>query len=329
MPQDNVQITITTADTVYTDFKSLPDSIKDQLNNVAYIDSIISSQEPAIAYNNTEDTDIVALWGLILIIALILYKLRGTSTQLEEEREASAKLEQERPIPQGFIYRGQSLKFSRETLHEVCVKYNSYYKQLNEENQTLFIDRLKEFIRLKDFYIMSADGFKEMPILVSAAAIQISLGLREYTFPYFSRIIIHQEEYIAYDPLRILIGNVQGKSIAISWKHFLEDYLNPTDGKNVGLHEMAHALQVQHLFQNYGFHNEFRKDYEHYDKIDDQVLQAERSSSSPLFDENALSNANEFWATSVELFFEKPAQLQLQYPGLYKSISNVLNQHTA
>ena len=109
----------------------------------------------------------------------------------------------------------------------------------------------------------------------------------------------------------------------------MEDYLNPADGKNVGLHEMAHALQVQHLFREEGYRNEFKKDYEHYDSIDDDILLAERTTSTKLFDENALSHPNEFWATSVELFFEKPHQLKQQYPQLYNSICIVLNQDTA
>ena len=116
-----------------------------------------------------------------------------------------------------------------------------------------------------------------MPILISASAVQITFGLKDFLLPYFSNIIIHPEEYFAYDPFRILVGNVQGHSISLSWKHFLLDYQNPTDGKNVGLHEMAHALQVQYLFRNPKRSNTFKEDYEHYDRIDDDVLNTQRT----------------------------------------------------
>lgn len=232
-------------------------------------------------------------------------------------------------LPDFLVYRGKDLLFSEAEVHAACRKYNPYYCRLSTEKQQLFVQRTGEFIYSKDFYILSQQGYKEMPILIAAAAVQISFGLEEYTFPHFSRIIIHPEEYLAYDPLRILVGNVQGNAITLSWKHFLEDYLHPSDGKNVGLHEMAHALQVQHLFQNYGYRNEFKEDYEHYDKIDDEALTAEKENTTGLFDKNALSNPNEFWATGVELFFEKPLQLQRHHPRLYEGICLVLNQDTA
>ena len=63
--------------------------------------------------------------------------------------------------------------------------------------------------------------------------------------------------------------------------------------------------------------------------IDDEILLAARHSGTTLFDENALSNSNELWATGVELFFEQPKHLQVQYPQLYHCISTVLNQDTA
>ncbi|MFT3979082.1 MAG: zinc-dependent peptidase [Ferruginibacter sp.] len=229
-------------------------------------------------------------------------------------------------LPSYHLYRGKDLEFSDTVLHHVCEKYNPYFRALSSDKKWLFLERLRHFLSLKDFYVVGGDAYKEMPILISAAATQISFGLQEYHFPHFSSIIIHPQEYIAYDPLRILIGNVQGSSITLSWKHFLEDYQNPSDGKNVGLHEMAHALQVQYLFQNYGYRNEFSTDYVHYDRIDDEVLLSEKSNHSSLFDDNALSNPNEFWATSVELFFERSREFYARHPRLYLSIVMVLNQ---
>ncbi|HLO38763.1 MAG TPA: zinc-dependent peptidase, partial [Lacibacter sp.] len=233
------------------------------------------------------------------------------------------------PTVRYLIYKGNELMFSDEELHTVCKKYNPYYQKLAVDKQSIFVERVQEFIHSKDFYICSSKGYKEMPILISASAVQITFGLKDFLLPYFSNIIIHPEEYFAYDPFRILVGNVQGHSISLSWKHFLQDYQNPTDGKNVGLHEMAHALQVQYLFRNPKRSNTFKEDYEHYDRIDDDVLNAEKTNGKRLFDENALRNKNEFWATSVELFFEKPVELKTQYPDLYESLRIVLNQDTA
>ena len=42
-----------------------------------------------------------------------------------------------------------------------------------------------------------------------------------------------------------------------SWRDFLEEYLDPSDSRNVGLHEMAHALRWENMIKNveYGFFN--------------------------------------------------------------------------
>lgn len=337
MPQDNFPITIATAETTYTvnsaeELQALPDSVKALIPPPATPQQVVFTEEELKAMSKPRyEVSPEFMIGALILFGLILYKARQALRQIEEEQEAEEKtaMASADPAPQCLIYRGEELAFSTEEVKRICGRFNPFFNKLDERKQLVFINRLGEFMFSKDFYIMSSHGYKEMPILVSAAAIQISFGLDDYLFPYFSRIIIHPEEYIALDPIRVLVGNVQGRNITLSWKHFLEDYKNPTDGKNVGLHEMAHALQVQHLFQNHGFRNEFKKEYEYYDKIDDEVLLAESTRSSELFDENALSNPNEFWATCVELFFEKPRELKEQYPRLYKSLCLVLNQDTA
>lgn len=259
----------------------------------------------------------------ILCFALVIVLIQNPHNQKETEQNNYTPDSQIKY----HLYKGKEFSFNKEELHFVCTKYNPYYAALKQTNQDFFLNRLEDFIKQKDYYIVGGDAYREMPILISAAAIQISFGLREYLCPYFSNIIIHPQEYIGYDPLRILIGNVQGDSITLSWKHFFEDY-QKADGKNVGLHEMAHALQVQYLFNTHRYNrrNEFRTDFEFYDKIDDDVLHSEKLKTDNLFDSNALSDPNEFWATSVELFFERPQELSIRHPRLYKSIVLVLNQ---
>ncbi|MBC7936530.1 MAG: zinc-dependent peptidase [Rhizobacter sp.] len=335
MPQQNYPITITTTDSVYTvnspeDVPYLPDSVQKIIKDFTATDSTAYVKEEPAYVTPAYEVSPAFITGALLLLIIIILKAKAALRQIDAERIAAEKAEaNETYIPHCLIYKGAEIEFSKAEVHSVCTKYNPFYNKLNAHQQDEFIRRLGEFIYRKNFYIMSSKGYREMPVLIAAAAIQISFGLADFLFPHFSRIIIHPEEYIAYDPLRILVGNVQGRSISISWKHFLDDYLNPTDGKNVGLHEMAHALQVQHIFQQQDFESEFKKDYENYDRIDDEILLAERHTGTTLFDENALSNANEFWATCIELFFEKPQQLQQQYPHLYSSIGTVLNQDTA
>ena len=340
MPQDSVSVKLTFKDSTFTvysleEYNALPDSLKGSPEQQYLIDSFYNAftlVEPTRAVEmedrNTDDEIPVPFILFFIFIGIVVFRQMRKHNNEQENAATISTNELEGGIT-CHTYPGRTLKFSTEEIHRVCKKYNPYFQKLGIEDQLLFAERVQRFIRSKDFYIYSPKGYREMPILVSAAAVQITFGLRDYLLPHFANIIIHPEEYIAYDPLRVLMGNVQGRSITLSWKHFLEDYQQPTDGKNVGLHEMAHALQVQYLFRKSKRSNAFKEDFEHYDRVDDEVLHAEKNKTSNLFDANALSNKNEFWATSIELFFEKPVVLKEQYPHLYSSICLVLNQDPA
>lgn len=339
MPQDPVSITLTFKDSTFTvhsleEYSLLPDSLKGSAEQQRVVDSILqlyTQVHPPFTQEEEFITDAdvqgpVILFFIFIAIMIIRQMRKDSNEQVNEPfsfgNDANTAIG-------CHTYPGRDLKFSTEEIHSVCIKHNPYFQKLSTEDQQLFTERVQRFIRSKNFYICAPRGYREMPILVSAAAVQISFGLKNYLLPHFSNIIIHPEEYFAYDPLRVLIGNVQGQSITLSWKHFLEDYQHPSDGKNVGLHEMAHALQVQYLFRNPRQGNTFKDDFEHFDRIDDDVLLSEQTKTTHLFDANALSNKNEFWATSIELFFEKPVELKEQYPHLYSSICRVLNQDPA
>lgn len=325
MPQDTIPFLITYGDTSFLlssmeEYNHLPDSLK-QPEVLQQIQIYLSENYPA--ETDTKDTPVVFM--LVSAFMFIMFMKMIWSAK-KELHKTIVENSDPNSADSCLTYKGAELHFGTEEIKSVCLKYNSYFRNLSPEKQSRFIERVQQFIRHKNFHIYSSKGYKEMPILISAAAIQISFGLSHFLLPHFSDIIIHPEEYFATDPLRILVGNVHGQSITLSWKHFLDDYQKPADGKNVGLHEMAHALQVQYLFRKSRGENEFKHDFEHYDRIDDKIRSEEKIKTNSLFDKNALSNQNEFWATSVELFFEKPADLKQDHPALYESICNVLNQ---
>ncbi|MFT3845277.1 MAG: zinc-dependent peptidase [Lacibacter sp.] len=333
MPQDSLSYIGTNGDTAY-----ISDTAGLKVIEVPYDKEAYSTARQKEQEYNTRTQTAVAYWfsilslvavGIIVLKMMLFpddYSLRSKNTD-NGETDYEGNEDNNDPSHNCLIYTGKDLRFSNNEVHTICSKYNNYYSNLNGEKKDIFISRLKKFLQTKTFYICSNKGYKEMPVLISAAAVQITFGLDEYLLSHFENIVIHPQEYIGTNPLRILEGNVQGNSINLSWKHFLEDYQNPSDGKNVGLHEMAHALQVQYLFNNNT--NGFKNDFAHFDKIDDYLLKTGNHFPDSLLDTNALSNKNELWAASVELFFEKPDDLKIQYPELYRSIATALKQDTA
>jgi len=229
--------------------------------------------------------------------------------------------------PDYLVYQGYQLEFSTEEFEKVLTKHLPYFSLLdNQEQREKFIKRVRKFMQRKMFVIHDKSGFKEMPILISASAIQLSFGLKKYLLPIFREIHIYPDEFVNYhQSLRIVIGNVSNNRINISWKHFLDGFKLP-DGVNVGLHEMAHAYHYQNFAASDDMDEVFMEGYKAFEERSRTALLYELSSLSSLYTLYGLSNEQEFWAESVEMFFEKTVELRALDRSLYHIISNTLNQ---
>ena len=245
----------------------------------------------------------------------------------ESEREIYAEqLERKKQTTRILVYNGRELKFTNEEIKAVLTKRFSFFDALGMEKKNIFINRLNKFMKQKYFKIHDKKGFKEMPIMLSATAIQLSFGLEDYLLPHYKEIHIFPQEFLGIQPsIRFLEGNVSGNCINISWKHYLEGYNKNDDGQNVGLHEMAHAYYCQFNFYNIN-KTIFTNDYNEFKKKAIIISLQEQNSSERIYTLNAFRNIDEFWAESVELFFEKPMVLKEKYPLLYEKVCVLLNQ---
>jgi MtfA peptidase len=232
-----------------------------------------------------------------------------------------------KPLKEYLTYNGWDLKFNEAQVIAVLQKRFAYFNALGLAEQKRFLTRHKKFMRSKIFKIHTYNGFKEMPILISATAIQLSFGLEEFMLPFYQYIHIFPQEFLGMHPtMRFLEGNVSGNSINISWKHYLEGYEKKSDGQNLGLHEMAHAYYAQNFSFEGNKDKNFINGFSSYNSCGNKIFEAEKIQSGNLFSDYALKNFQEFWAESVEIFFERPSDMKEQYGELYTSISIVLNQ---
>ncbi len=232
-----------------------------------------------------------------------------------------------KPLKEYLTYNGWDLKFGDAQIIAVLKKRFPYFNALGIAEQKRFLVRHKKFMRSKIFKIHTYNGFKEMPILISATAIQLSFGLEEYLLPYYQYIHIFPQEFLGLHPtMRFLEGNVSGNSINISWKHYLEGYAKTSDGQNLGLHEMAHAYYAQNFSFEGKKDKSFINGFSSYNNCGNKIFEQEKIQNGNLFSDYALKNFQEFWAESVEIFFERPMEMKEQYGELYESISLLLNQ---
>lgn len=305
------------------------DSIYEALNTQFIVDSIVGTitQQPQREIYANKKTNYEPLFfiGIIAVYAGLRF-LKEKNQQKFNAGSSSSKIEQSSYL----TYYGDALNFSDAEIITVLEKYFPYYNSLSLLEKEKFIERTQLFIADKVFKIHCDPGYKEMPILISAAAVQLTFGLKKYLLPNFTFIHVYPQEFLGVHPtLRVLEGNVSGHAINLSWKHFLEGYQNPTNGQNVGLHELAHALYYQTFVVEENVDRNFRDTFDQFSEYGNKAFEQESLSGKELYSDYALKNFQEFWAESMEVFFEKPWQLKLAYPSLYGALVVLLNQDPA
>ena len=210
---------------------------------------------------------------------------------------------------------------------DIINRHNPYFRSLDPENKDRFIKRTIFFKEAKEFNYVGMEEEEQVPVLISATAIQLTFGLEHYLLDYFSSIYILKDDYRYKDSMPAFEGNVSENGIYFSWKSFIREYDNYADGENVGLHEMAHALTYVNFRVQDGMDHSFRKKFYAFSPIARPVFnRMQKGESVPLLDKYAATNYEEFWAVCVETFFEEAVAFKEQMPELYLSLCELLNQ---
>jgi Mlc titration factor MtfA (ptsG expression regulator) len=205
----------------------------------------------------------------------------------------------------------------------------SYFNDLSPEHKEKFAKRTYQYRADKKFHFVGMEQSEDAAILVSASAIQVTFGLDNYMMSYFKDIYVLSDAYQMDNEEELYIGHVAPDGIYLSFKHFLYGYShkNTSDNVNVAVHEMAHALLYNNFFVQYGGPDtHFRLNYEKFSSSTGPILANVIANRRSYLRSYAFSNLHEFWAVSVEAFFENPAGLKLNMPELYEALCRVLNQ---
>jgi Mlc titration factor MtfA (ptsG expression regulator) len=201
-----------------------------------------------------------------------------------------------------------------------------YFHRLDAEQQRKFLLRTYLFHCSKKFHYVEVQARPEMPVLISAVAVQLTLGLEKFSLNYFRDIFVLQHDYhYGYYSLPFM-GHVDSSGIYLSWDNFLQGLKNNSDSSNVGIHEMAHALAYVNFVTKTEEDRHFQKEFKNFSKVARPIFQDMQKGKKNLLGDYAATNYHEFWAVSVEMFFENPLRFKYELPELYAAMSVVLNQ---
>lgn len=217
------------------------------------------------------------------------------------------------------------------SIHKRFIEENlTYYKRLNADEKKLFELRLRKFIDKKKFVAKGdlEEITSEMEALIGSAAIQITFGLPGIYLKSFHTIYVYPDDYYSRITSKYHQGEVNTDGIIVlSWVNFLKGYLDDTDGRNLGLHEMAHALKIEDYMVNEEFNFFDQSDVNEFTKLTRIEAQNILDGGNSLFRNYASKNDHEFFAVIIENFFERSKEFRDRHPKLYDLTVKLLNQN--
>jgi Mlc titration factor MtfA (ptsG expression regulator) len=170
---------------------------------------------------------------------------------------------------------------------------------------------------------------EEMQVTVAAQACLMLLGVDDFYFDNVSTVLLYPQVFrrevsdgVTANSVSHRAGEAwQGGPIVLSWKDALKGGRNEDDGKNVVIHEFAHALD--------GLDGEMGGNVVFADKADvdrwRQVIgeefvsltDAKSRGTRTLLDHYGATNHAEFFAVASETFFEQPHELRQEHRELF------------
>ncbi len=253
---------------------------------------------------------LLVFFGMVFFIRAFLIYFMRLFYRVRERRENKNRA-------YGEMVAGDSIKNILLRLH--------YFRALSSAGQDKFAARVEKALDRLEF---SAEGNieadAEKRVLIAAAAIQITFGLRDYDIDSIERIKIFADDiYNPKNKVRFKGLTFMNGNMFISWKHFLDGIRAQDDGINLGLHETAHGLYI--LLKQYRGYDDIDAILEEWYKYAYHEIDHENSGKQ-FFRKYADTNIQEFFAICIENFFERPAEFQKRVPLIYGRLCTFLNQ---
>jgi len=220
----------------------------------------------------------------------------------------------------------------------------AFFVRLSPKDQAELLDHIQVFLAEKRFEgCAGLEINDEIRVTIAAQACLLLLHRKTDYFPGLLTILVYPSTYLV-DEQRNVDGPVweEGKmyrlgetgrtmgSMVLAWDAVKSGAADPSDGKNVVLHEFAHQLDYENFAadgaptlatreQQMSWREVMRTEFASLRAADDTGIPT-------LLDTYGATNPAEFFAVSVEAFFERPSALRSRHPKLYAELQRYFNQ---
>lgn len=204
-----------------------------------------------------------------------------------------------------------------------------FYNKLLPKHQRIFEHRVASFIKDKNFIGRSGlEISEEMKVLISATAVMLTFGFRDFYIGLLDRIFIYPDEFYSRANEEYHKGefNPKLKTLVLSWKDFKRGFENQNDKINLGIHEFAHAIHLNSMKERDISSTIFSDSFKELtDLLKNKEQLRKALIASKYFREYAYTNQFEFLAVVIETFIESPDEFKSQFPEVYDKTKQMLN----
>lgn len=196
------------------------------------------------------------------------------------------------------------------------------------------------FVAEKEF--VGCDGLEiddDKRVTIAAQACLLILNRRAGYFPGLDRILVYPGAF-AIDRPRLEPSGVMSEQrhvlsgeswangqVILSWEDTLHGAADPSDGRNVVLHEFAHQLDQHKGHANGAPWLGSRHFYPEWSRVmNDEYARLQWSHANgqlSLFSAYGATNPAEFFAVATEVFFEQPAAMRALHPQMYAQLARL------
>ncbi len=208
-----------------------------------------------------------------------------------------------------------------------------FYQKLDPEGRGRFEDDVRIFLAEQTITgARDAAVSDEARLLIAASAAMLSHGLPSWEWPRVRDIVVYPRAFDDRYDIDAAGGHVAGQvslsgPILFSRRDLELGFRHASDGHNVGLHELAHVMDMQD-----GAADGVPADLPWVStapwvKVVASRLRAlRRRRGGSFLRDYAGTNEAELFAVAVEVFFEQPARLAARDPELFEMLRDYFNQ---
>jgi Mlc titration factor MtfA (ptsG expression regulator) len=221
----------------------------------------------------------------------------------------------------------------------------AFFNRLSSNDRTELLAHIQVFLHEKRFE--GCGGFAitdEVRVIIAAQACLLLLHRKTDYFPQLLTILVYPVTYMTEERRQVgdhlweegmvsRLGETGRRmgSLVLSWNAVKYGAADPADGKNVVLHEFAHQLDFENdaadgvpvlgtREEQLAWIDVMKSEYF-------SLRAADESGVPTLLDTYGATNPAEFFAVSVEAFFERPYALRARHPKLYATLNSYFQQN--